>query len=150
MHRTIHRVRTVTPALTLAVLLAAAAAACGGEDAPTAPTAPTAPANVTVTFSGTVARNGANTHPFTTDGGTVTAVISALSPDSTAVVGLVLGTWNGSSCQTVIANDRATQGTPVIGTASGSGELCIRLYDATGELAGPTAYEVQVVHPQRS
>jgi hypothetical protein len=150
MPRTIDRVRTVTPALTLAVILAAAATACGGEDAPTTPTAPTVPANVTVTFSGTVARNGANTHPFTTDGGTVTAIISALSPDSTAVLGLVLGTWNGSSCQTVIANDRATQGTPVIGTASGSGELCIRLYDATGALAGPTAYQVQVVHPQRS
>jgi hypothetical protein len=145
MHRTIHRALAVT----LAIILAAAAAACGGEDAPTTPTAPTAPASVTVTFNGTVARNGANTHPFTTDAGTVTATISVLSPDSAAVVGLVLGTWNGVSCQTVIANDRATQGTPVIGTASGSGDLCVRLYDATGELAGPTAYEVQVVHPQR-
>ena len=146
MHRTIHRALAVT----LSVTLAAAAAACGGEDAPTTPTAPTAPTSVSVTFNGTVSRNGANTHPFTTDGGTVTATISVLSPDSAAIVGLVLGTWNGVSCQTVIANDRATQGTPVIGTASGSGDLCVRLYDATGELAGPTEYEVQVVHPQRS
>jgi len=139
--------RPLLPVLVLA--LAGVTAACGGDDAPTTPTAPTGPSNVTVTFMGTVNRNGANTHPFTTDGGTVTATISALSPDSTAIIGLILGTWNGSSCQTVIADDRATQTTSVIGTASGSGNLCVRLYDATGELAGPTTYEVQVVHPQR-
>jgi hypothetical protein len=145
MYRMVLRVLFVT----FAVILAVAAAACGGDDPPPIPTAPTGPTSVTVSFNGTVSRNGANTHPFTTDAGIVTATISVLSPDSTAIIGFTLGTWNGISCQTVIANDRATQGTPVIGTASGSGDLCIRLYDATGELAGPTAYEVQVVHPQR-
>ena len=123
-------------------------AACGGDDEPTTPTGPTPPANVTVNFTGTITRNGANTHPFTTDAGTITATINTLSPDSTAIVGLILGTWNGTTCQTVIANDRATQSSSVIGTASGSGSLCIRIYDANGELAGPTAYDVQVVHPQ--
>jgi hypothetical protein len=123
---------------------------CGGEDPePTTPTGPTPSATATITFSGTVGRNGANTHPFPTDAGTVTATISALSPDAAAIVGLTLGTWNGSTCQTVIANDRATQASIVIGNASGSGNLCVRVYDATGELAEPTTYEVQVVHPQR-
>jgi hypothetical protein len=123
---------------------------CGGEDPePTTPTGPTPPTTVTITFSGTVGRNGANTHPFTTDAGTVTATISALSPDAAAIVGLTLGTWNGTTCQTVIANDRATQASIVVGSASGSGNLCVRVHDATGELAQPTTYEVQVVHPQR-
>jgi hypothetical protein len=132
----------------LSVALVCASSACGGEDEPTTPTGPTAPTTVSLTFTGTINRNGANTHPFTTDAGRVVANLTVLSPDSTAIVGLVLGTWNGTSCQTVIANDRAGQGTSVIGNASGSGLLCVRLYDATGELVGPTDYEVEVVHPQ--
>jgi hypothetical protein len=133
----------------LFLALTSATAACGGDDEPTTPTGPTAPTTATVTFTGTVNRNGAETNPFPTDGGTITVTINSLSPDSTAVVGLTLGTWNGAACQSVISNDRATQGTTVIGTATGSGNLCVRVFDATGELAGPTAYEVQVVHPQR-
>jgi hypothetical protein len=140
--------RSICPALLLA--LAALTVACGGEDQePTTPTGPTLPATVTVVFSGTLTRNGAVTHPFTTDSGTVTVTINALRPDSAAILGLTLGTWNGEGCQTVIANDRATQGVSVIGTASGSGNLCVRVYDATGGLAAPTEYDVQVVHPQR-
>ena len=134
------------PVLFLAL---ASVTACGDDDPPATPTGPTAPTTVTVTFTGTVNRNGANSHPFPTDSGTVTAIISTLSPDSVAIVGLTLGTWNGVACQTIIANDRATQGTSIIGTASGSGNLCVRVFDATGELAGATNYEVQVVHPQR-
>jgi hypothetical protein len=134
----------------LLLVLMSVVPGCGGEDPePITPTGPITPATVTITFSGTVSRNGANTHPFTTDAGAVTATISTLSPDAAAIVGLTLGTWNGITCQTVIANDRATQASIVVGSASGSGNLCIRVYDATGELAEPTTYEVQVVHPQR-
>ena len=61
-------------------------------------------------------------------------------------MGLTLGTWNGEGCQSVIANDRASQGTVVIGTASTTGNLCVRVYDAAGTLAQPTDYEIQVVH----
>ena len=125
-------------------------AGCGGDDSgPTTPTAPTPPATVTISFSGPVNRNGANTHSFATEAGTVTATINTLSPDAAAIVGLVLGTWNGMTCQAVISNDRATQASTVIGNASTTGNLCVRLFDATGELAGPTTYEVQVIHPQR-
>ena len=140
MHRSIARA--------LLLLLVSTTAACGGDDraTPTTPT-PTLPTTVTETFTGTVTRNGATTHPFVTRAGTVTAKIVTLSPESTAVVGLSLGTWNGIACQTVIANDRATQGISVIGTASGTGNLCVRLYDAAGELVELTSYEVQVEHP---
>ena len=138
MHRSILRV----PCL----LLVGMTAACGNDQTPTAPTA-TTPTTATETFEGTVNRNGANTHSFATRGGTVTATITTLSPDSAAVVGLSLGTWNGASCQTVIANDRATQGVTVVGTASGSGNLCVRLYDAAGDLAETASYAVLVVHP---
>jgi hypothetical protein len=124
-------------------------AACGDDNTPSTPTSPTPPGTVTENFSGTLNQNGATTHPFRTDAGTVTATLTAVSPDSATVLGLSLGTWNGAACQLVIANDRATQGTILVGLASASGNLCVRLYDAAGGLTQPTSYEVQVVHPQR-
>jgi hypothetical protein len=137
-----HRCICYVPALAVIAM----AAACG-DDPVTTPTELIVPTTVTETFTGMISRNGANTHPFVTRGGTVTATITELSPDDAAIIGLSLGTWNGATCQTVIANDRATQGVTVVGTASGTGNLCVRLYDATGEFTEPTSYEVQVVHP---
>jgi hypothetical protein len=122
--------------------------ACGDDD-PTTPTTPTTPPTVTDTFSGTINQNGAATHEFSTQAsGTVTATLSTLAPDSTAVIGLSLGTWNGSSCQLVITNDRATQGSVVTGGVSSFGSLCVRIYDVGSVTsAQPFAYEVTVVHP---
>jgi hypothetical protein len=139
MYRTIRHI----PVLIFLGLLTA----CGNDNPTTTPTNTTIPTSVTETFSGTLTQNGSTTHPFVTRGGTVTATITTLSPDSTTVVGLTLGTWNGEGCQTVINNDRATQGAVVIGTASTTGNLCVRVYDAAGSLTQPTDYEVQVVHP---
>ena len=140
-HRLI--VRTL-PVMVLTLVLGAC-----GDDEPTTPTNPTPPATVTDTFSGTVNMNGATTHNFSTQAsGAVTATLSTLAPDSAAVIGLSLGTWNGSSCQLVITNDRATQGSVVTGGVSSFGSLCVRVYDV-GNIpsAQPFAYEVTVVHP---
>jgi hypothetical protein len=128
------------------LIILVAVPACG-DDPVTTPTEITAPVTITETFTGTVDRNGATTHPFVTHGGTITATIAMLSPDSAAIIGLSLGTWNGAACQTVIANDRATQGVTVVATASSTGNVCIRVYDATGSFTQPTSYEVLVVHP---
>ncbi len=122
------------------------APACGDDD-PTTPTQPTPPATVTETFSGTLNQNGAVTHPFPTGlAGTVTATLITVAPDSTTVIGMSLGTWNGAVCQIILANDQATQGTVVVGTVSTFGSLCLRVYDV-GSLTQATSYEVQVIHP---
>lgn len=135
-----HRLKLVV----LPLLISAIAAACGNGDNAT-PTAPTAPVTVTVTFTGTLNRQGSNTHPFTTDGGAIIATLTTVSPEAT--LGVTLGTWNGVACQTVISNDRAAQGTAVIGSATGSGNVCVRLYDI-GAITQETSYEVTIVHPQ--
>ncbi len=72
--------------------------------------------------------------------------LSALSPDNTVTVGLSLGTWNGESCQTVIARDSTVVGNSIVGAASAAGNFCVRVYDV-GKLAAATSYDVQVVHP---
>jgi hypothetical protein len=129
----------------LAMVLAVGAAACG-SDLPTTPT-PTPPVTVTDTFAGTLNRNGAASYSFTTaSSGSVTAALTTLAPDSTLIVGLSLGTWNGFACQIVLANDKATQTSTVVGTASAAGSLCVRVYDV-GNVGDPTTYEIQVTHP---
>jgi hypothetical protein len=131
--------------LILPVIAALTSAACS-DDLTTTPTEPT-PTTVTETFSGTVPPNGASSHNFSTGGsGSVTATIKTLAPDSQVTIGLALGTWNGASCQIVIARDNAVQGNNVIGQVTSAGLLCVRLYDVGG-LAEPTSYDVEVVHP---
>lgn len=127
----------------VAVIAALAAAGCGGAQL-TPPTTPTPTAQVEV-FSGTLARNGAATHPFTSQaGGTVTATLVTVTPEVT--IGFSLGTWNGQSCQAIISNDAAVRATSITGTVSGVGNLCARIYDV-GQFTAPTSYEISVVHP---
>ena len=132
-----------TAALVLALAAACAGAACG-DDPVTAPT-PEAPVEVTESFSGTLTINGARTHPFAVQrAGTVTATLGTLAPDSAAVIGLSLGTWNGATCAVLLANDAATSSTSVVGTAS-VGNFCVRVYDV-GRLDAPADYSISVRH----
>src|SRR5262245_34144063 len=131
----------------LVALVAAAAAASCGSDTTTTPT-PT-PTSVPETFNGPLNRNGAATWSFsvatiaqTTN---VSAQLSLVEPDNTIAIGLAIGTFNGTSCQIVIANDKAFVGATVFGTVNTSGTLCVRIYDV-GNIVDPLNYEVKVVH----
>jgi hypothetical protein len=138
--------RRVTLVCTL--LLPLLVAGCGDDDPPETPTAPTIP-TVTDTFTGTLTRNGATSHPFLVTsivGGSVTATLKTVTPNVETVVGITLGTWNGSSCQAVISNDRATAPTTLLGLATSTTTLCVRIYDI-GTVEDPQDYEFEVVHP---
>jgi hypothetical protein len=128
------------------VLVAAAtAAACSDDPFDDTPTAPT-PTEISRTFDGVVTINGAVTHAFDVQRpGTVTVRFEALEPDAAAVLGLSLGTWNGTVCDIKLAADNATQGTTVIGTASTTGNFCARIYDV-GKLTAPSGYLIVVTH----
>ncbi len=122
--------------------------ACGGEDpfTPTTPT-PATPRTATEVFSGQINRNGAFTHPFlAAAAGTVEATLDVISPETVGAIGLSLGTWNGSACQIVIANDNAVQGAKVTGEASVASNLCVRIYDI-GQIPTAASYQVTVVRP---
>ena len=54
--------------------------------------------------------------------------------------------WNGTACQAVIANDRATAPASLIGFATTSGTLCVRIYDV-GTLVEAQDYAIDVTHP---
>jgi hypothetical protein len=143
--------RRLIPGLLLLSVLATGAAACNKNDTTTTTTTPTTTTTATAIteplFTGTLKVNGAATYPFTaTTGGTITATLSTVAPDATIGIGLSLGTWNGSACQIVIANDNATQSVAISGTVTAASSLCVRVYDV-GRLAAPVDFTVTIVHP---
>lgn len=138
------------------VLLAAAlAAGCGSDNNPS-PT-PTPPTQITETLEGTVNVNGAVTHPFVVQtAGTVVVTYTALDPATYVVdgetkdttLGLSLGTWNGLVCAQgggALANDSAKVGVSLTGSATATGNYCVRVYD-TGKLTQTTSYQITVTH----
>jgi hypothetical protein len=129
------------------IALSLGLAACS-DDTPTAPNSPTPVPPTVRTFEGTVNPNGAVTHDFATAAsGTVTATLTTLTPEG-LVIGLSLGTWNGSFCQVVLAKDSATQGAVVTGNVSALGNLCVRVYDVGNvKAAEPATYLLTVEHP---
>ena len=126
--------------------LAITASACSGliDELPTTPD----PVIITETFNGTLTVNGAATHQFFTSAtGTVTATLTSLGENPPENVGFSMGTMSGSTCNIVLANDRAVVTSIVTGTVSTlSGALCVRVYDV-GKLTGPVDYTFTVSHP---
>jgi hypothetical protein len=121
------RVRRELVPLVLALL---AATACSSSPATTT-TTPTNTTPITETFpAASVSTNGAVTFTFAVSvAGPVSATLLTVSPDSTIVMGLALGTWNGTACTVAFHNDNAMQGTTIAGNISAAGNLCVRVYD---------------------
>jgi hypothetical protein len=125
------------------LILCSFGAACDDETLTVAPVDP--PVQVTETFSGSITINGAATHLFTVNrSGSALATLTALSPNSAAVVSFAMGTWNGQYCAVTLAKDDATTGSGVLGTAS-AGAFCVRISDV-GRLTEPTDYTITVQH----
>ena len=141
MHRFSYRAVLLAAAIVAVVVMTACA-----NEALTNPTIVT-PCPCTDGFSGTLSKNGAFTHTFSiTNLGALTASIIALAPNTTQIVGLQLGVWNGVSCTAASTTDTATTGSSITLNASSAGTLCVRLYDV-GFITEPVLYQLQVVHP---
>src|SRR5690242_1328019 len=113
-----YRVMRLAPVLAAALLVGA----CNNSDDNVVAPPPTDTTKVD-TFSGTLSLNGGTSYPFTlTATGSITAQITTLTPNNTLLVGLGLGTWNGSICQIVLDHPSATQGQVVVGVASAPGD----------------------------
>jgi hypothetical protein len=132
-------------AFTLLLIVAVAGSGCDTTPFPTLPTDTSPAVETTESFSDTLTVNGGRTHPFSVQrAGTVTAQVTSLS-DLNATIGLSLGTWNGTACQIILANDSASINVSLTGTAQTSGQFCVRLYDV-GRLTAAVSYAVLVTH----
>lgn len=148
MRRSIGRTGRQAGLAALIALGSLTAGACS-DSTTTTPTTPTLPSPITTTetFTGSLTVNGAVTHVFvSTVSGTVTAQITTVDPSASQVFGLSLGTWNGSSCQIVIANDAAVLNSIVTGQVTAATNLCARVYDV-GKLTDALSYTITVIHP---
>jgi hypothetical protein len=63
----------------------------------------------------------------------------------TPVVGVALGTWSGTTCSVVLANDVSAAGSTVNGQVQGQGTLCARVYDV-GKLTTSATFTIDVTH----
>jgi hypothetical protein len=137
-----HRFTYLACALGLA---AASGSACGSSSTVTTPTTTS---SLTIDFTGTLTPQGSQTFQFATlNAGQVSLELMSLSPDSTAIIGLELGVWDGTSCQRVVHNDSVQISQSVIADATTAGSLCASIYDSTGTLPGPEAFDIQALHP---
>jgi hypothetical protein len=119
------------------------AAGCGDDPPPTTPI--DVPVQVSETFTGTLDVHGAVQHTFLTErAGQALATLESLSPDGTAVVQFIFGTWNGQYCQAILIKVDATTGSNLIGTAS-TGAFCVIVSDV-GHLTESTTYSIKVQH----
>ena len=136
--------RSVSEVLLLALLVLAVGACDDDNSTPTNPT-PT-PVATTETFSGVLTVNGARSFPFASNAGSVTATMTALAPDPLTVIGMAIGTWTGTTCQIILANDQSSINAMVNGAVTTTGTLCLRVYDSTGQLTEPVNFSVAVQH----
>ena len=145
----------IRPSWTLALALSSALwlPGCSSDDSTSTTTSPsTSITLVTETFDGSIAQNESRVHSFgvTNSGYTLLAGFTALSPSSIAALGIGLGTWDAASstCSlNVTQNDTARSGSTALSGTSGSGNLCVRVYDGGNIPSGATAmYTVQIQH----
>jgi hypothetical protein len=136
--------RVLRCVLAFAVLLTAG---CSSNSSTTTPST-TTPTTFTETFTGTLGPGElSHTHTFAASvAGTVTATLASLTPDTTAVIGMSLGTWDGTRCTDVLADDQTTQGITITATLAAAGNLCVRAY-VVGPLPNAEAYQINAVHP---
>lgn len=138
--------RLSAAALSLVLLASLAAWGCGDDSSPTSPTGPD-PVYTTDTYTGTLNAGETGTHPFTArTGGSITITLTALSPNSTMLMGIGLGTWNGMACNVTLATSAATQGSAFNASATSAGNYCVTIYDI-GNITEATNYTVTLTHP---
>jgi hypothetical protein len=132
------------PATAVAVLLACSLWACYSTTA--TPTTPTPTEKVTETFTGTLNSGETSFHAFSAKGaGVVTTRLTDITPDNTITIGLAVGAVDGVSCIPTIVNETAKLNSVMVGLATASVTLCVKVYDV-GSITAATSYTVTVEH----
>ncbi|PYR79516.1 MAG: hypothetical protein DMF86_03340 [Acidobacteria bacterium] len=128
------------------LLCALGAAACGSSLLSQIPTAPSSSPK-TDTFAGQLTTNGGTSFSFTTvASGPVKATLTDVGGG--VAIGFSLGTWDGTTCHLVMANDAAVAGAVLSGTASSAGTYCVRVYDPSpSTVTDAVSYSVNVEYP---
>ena len=117
------------------------------------PAAPSVVPTTTELFDGDVTPGTSMTHLFTVSAeGRVTIVMLTLAlidPDQPTdvppVLGMAIGTWDGTTCSRVSQHDAAIPSTALLGSAL-PGNFCVDIFDP-GSLTVGVTYSLSVQHP---
>lgn len=135
------------PSWLLAVVLLASAGCAGSPLSPSQLEELAALTTITDTFSGAVAAGATVVHSFSGKaGGNVSLTLTAVAPDSAAVLGLGFGTWNGSACAVQVSTTLARLNEVYQASVAAAGNYCVAVSDVGTSPPG-TTYTVQVAHP---
>ena len=146
------RTASLILALTIAVVVALAAVACGGADSTTAttPTVTTGPS--TQLFEGQLSVGGSAFYSFTvTTTGLANVMLASVTTTTTpgtsssVVLGLALGTPIGTDCQITSAVPAAAGLTSQLVNSLTPGVYCARVYDL-GNLRSAVNFAIRIVH----
>ncbi len=106
------------------------------------------PSTTTDTFTGTLAPNGSLVFTFSVSAaGSVAITLTAVSPATTAPLGLGVGPSSNGACTIANSTSGATAGvTAQLSATENPGTYCVKVSDA-GSLTTPSSVTVTVMHP---
>jgi len=142
--------KSATTAVSFFCVLGLLTAACGGNNNPSTPTTPALPSSEV--FTGTLAAQGSSFYSFTVAAsGNVSITLASLVPKApgpavNTVMGLGVGTPDGTTCAVTNSVTTAPGLTAQLVNSLTPATYCAKIYDL-GQLTGPVDFAVRIVHP---
>jgi hypothetical protein len=141
---------TATTAVSFLCVIGLLTTACGGNNTPTTPTTPALPSSEV--FTGTLGVQGSSFYSFTVAAsGNVSITLASLVPKApgpalNVVMGLGVGTPDGTDCAVTNSVPTAPGLTAQLVNSLTPATYCAKIYDL-GDLTGPVDFAVRIVHP---
>ena len=142
--------KTATTAVFFLGVMGVLTVACGGGNNPSTPTTPVLPSSEV--FTGTLAVKGSSFYSFTlAASGNVSITLASLVPKApgpavSAVMGLGVGTPDGTDCAVTNSVTTPPGLTAQLVNSLTAATYCAKIYDLGG-LTGPVDFAVRIVHP---
>jgi len=142
--------KTATTAVSFLCVIGVLTVACGNDNTPSTPTTPLLPSSEV--FTGTLGAQGSSFYSFTVaTSGNVSITLASLVPKApgpavNTVMGLGVGTPDGTTCAVTNSVTTAPGLTAQLVNSLTPATYCAKIYDL-GQLTGPVDFAVRIVHP---
>jgi len=142
--------KTATTAVFFLGVIGVLTVACGSDNTPSTPTTPLLPSSEV--FTGTLGAQGSSFYSFTVaTSGNVSITLASLVPKApgpavNTVMGLGVGTPDGTTCAVTNSVTTAPGLTAQLVNSLTPATYCAKIYDL-GQLTGPVDFAVRIVHP---
>ena len=142
--------KTATTAVSFLCVIGALTVACGSDNTPSTPTTPLLPSSEV--FTGTLGAQGSSFYSFTVaTSGNVSITLASLVPKApgpavNTVMGLGVGTPDGTTCAVTNSVTTAPGLTAQLVNSLTPATYCAKIYDSN-QLTDPVDFAVHIMHP---